>query len=327
MPMGPVMVILGVIVSLIGAVVGSFLNVCIYRLPWEKSVIWPASHCPRCWNPIAAYDNIPILGWLLLRGKCRRCGLPISPRYPLIELLVAVLFVAIFVVDVVYGPRGRYGYEIGVPLATWFYHAILVSLLVAATFIDYDLYIIPDSITLTGMILGVAGGWILPEIRPAPSTAATYWQGLAVGLGGLLVGGGLMEFVRRVANLVYSAILSIGNRRVTSGEAMGFGDVTLMAMIGAFLGWQAALLTFFIGPFFGLGTALVKIVNKYRKLIAGRQLSVTDREVPFGPYLCAGALFLVLTWRWLWPGWAAGLFDTFRWIFWFLLGVNAGPPY
>ncbi|WP_165231276.1 prepilin peptidase [Aquisphaera insulae] len=325
MAMGPVMVILGVIVFLIGAVVGSFLNVCIYRLPWEKSVIWPASHCPRCWNAIAAYDNIPILGWLILRGRCRRCGLSISPRYPLVEFLVGLLFVAVFVVDVVYGPRGRYGYDIGLPLATFFYHAFLVALLVAATFIDYDLYVIPDSITVTGMIVGIAGGWLVPAIRLTPSTAESHWEGLAVGLVGLLVGGGLMEAVRRLANLVATTIVSLVNHRYCRVEAMGFGDVTLMAMIGAFLGWQAAVLTFFIGPFFGLGTAIVKIFNKYRKLLGGRKLSAVDREVPFGPYLCAGALALVLSWRWLWPGWAAGIFDTLRWIFWYFLNVDAGP--
>jgi leader peptidase (prepilin peptidase)/N-methyltransferase len=324
MAMGPIMVLLGAFVFLVGTVVGSFLNVCIYRLPWEKSVIWPASHCPRCWNPIAAHDNIPILGWLILRGKCRRCGLPISPRYPLVELLVGVLFLAVYYVDVVHGPRGRFGYDIGLPLATFFYHAILVALMVAATFIDYDLYIIPDSITVTGMVIGILGGWLVPPIRLVPSEASTYWQGLGVGLGGLLVGGGLMEVVRRLANLAATAIVSLHNRRYIQVEAMGFGDVTLMAMIGAFLGWQAAVLTFFIGPFFGLGTAVVKIFNKYRKLLAGEKLSTVDREVPFGPYLCMGAVALLLSWRWLWPAWAAGIFETLRWFFWSMLGVYAG---
>ena len=82
----------------IGTVVGSFLNVCIYRIPWEKSVIWPGSHCPRCLNPIAAQDNIPVVSWIALRGECRQCGLPISPRYPLIEFLLGLLFVAVYVV-------------------------------------------------------------------------------------------------------------------------------------------------------------------------------------------------------------------------------------
>ena len=117
--MGPILVFLGFFVFVVGTVVGSFLNVCIYRIPWEKSVIWPGSRCPHCWSPIAAMDNIPIVSWLALRGECRQCGAPISPRYPLIELLVGLLFLGLYHVDVVLGERGRYGYEIGLPLATF----------------------------------------------------------------------------------------------------------------------------------------------------------------------------------------------------------------
>ena len=152
--MGPILVFLGGFVFAVGTVVGSFLNVCIYRIPWEKSVIWPGSRCPQCRTPIAARDNIPIVSWLALRGECRDCGLPISPRYPLVELLVGLLFLGLYYVDVVHGQRGPYGHEIGPPLATWGYHALLAALLVAATFIDYDLFIIPDQITVTGMVLG-----------------------------------------------------------------------------------------------------------------------------------------------------------------------------
>ena len=171
--MGPVLVILGIGVFIVGTVVGSFLNVCIYRIPWEKSVIWPGSRCPRCWNPIAVRDNIPVLSWLALRGECRNCGSPISMRYPLVELLVGLLFLAAYYVDVVLGPRGQFGYEIGWPLSTLGYHAILVALLVAATFIDYDLFIIPDEITVTGMIAGIALGTLFPRVRPEPAFART----------------------------------------------------------------------------------------------------------------------------------------------------------
>ena len=134
--MGPVLIVLGIGVFIVGTVVGSFLNVCIYRIPWEKSVIWPGSRCPMCSNPIAVRDNVPVLGWLALRGECRNCGAPISMRYPLVELLVGLLFLAAYYVDVVLGPRGRFGYEIGWPLLTLSYHASLVALLVAFPFLD-----------------------------------------------------------------------------------------------------------------------------------------------------------------------------------------------
>ena len=326
MAMGPILIFLGFFMFAVGTVIGSFLNVCIYRIPWEKSVIWPGSRCPRCWHPIAAYDNIPIVSWLALRGECRSCGAPIAPRYALVELLVGLLFAALFIVDVVLGKRGPYGFEIGLPLATMLYHALLVALLVAAAFIDRDLFIIPDSITVTGMILGIVLGTMLPMVRPEPSTRFTQMGGLGVGVLGLLVGGGLTEGVRRVASFVATLVASAASGRYTYREAMGFGDVTLMAMIGAFLGWQAAVLTFFVGPFFGIGEACWKLVVKIRKLLARQKLSNLDRELPFGPYLSLGAVALVLGWRWSWPGFGKGLFGTFYWLFWALLGVNVGPP-
>jgi leader peptidase (prepilin peptidase)/N-methyltransferase len=310
----PILVFLGLGVFVVGSVVGSFLNVCIYRIPWQKSVIWPSSRCPRCLGTIAAGDNVPILGWLALRGECRACGLPISKRYPLIEALVGLLFVGLYVVDVLCADRGGWD-QIPLPtLATLGYHALLAALLVAATFIDYDLFIIPDEVTVTGVVLGLAIGTMLPEVRPMPGTAVTHWGGLGIGVLGLLVGGGLTAGFRSF----FSAVL----RR----EAMGFGDVTLMAMIGAFLGWQAAVLTFFLAPFFGLAHALLKLLRYLEKRLQGTQLSSADREIPFGPYLSMAATALMLSWRWLWPFWAKGLFDTFHAVFWMMLGVHVGPP-
>jgi leader peptidase (prepilin peptidase)/N-methyltransferase len=280
----------------IGTVVGSFLNVCIYRIPWEKSVIWPASHCPRCLHPIAPQDNIPVLSWVALRGECRQCGAPISVRYPLIELLVGLLFAAVYLTDVVYASKIPWGV-----LPTWVtlrvaYHTCLVALLVAATFTDYDLTIIPDEFTYTGMAVGIGLGVLFPEIRLEPSSATTHWDGLLVGLTGWLVGGGLTWAVRAVGSLAL--------RR----EAMGSGDVTLMAMIGSFLGWQAAVLTFFIGPFFGLAHALYKGLTWLGKKLRRQKTSIADREMPLGPYLSMAALTMLLSWPWLWPGWAAGQF-------------------
>jgi leader peptidase (prepilin peptidase)/N-methyltransferase len=310
----PILAFLGFGVFVIGSVVGSFLNVCIYRIPWQKSVIWPGSRCPRCFGAIAPSDNIPIVGWLALRGECRTCGLPISVRYPLIEGLVGLLFLGLYVVDVLCATRGDFGQIPTHTLATFAYHALLTALLVAATFIDYDLYIIPDQVTVTGMLLGLVIGTISPGIRPHPATAATHAGGFGVGFAGLLVGAGLTAGVRTFASMVL--------RR----EAMGFGDVTLMAMIGSFLGWQAAVLTFFLAPFFGLAHALFKLTTYLQKRLSGGQLSSADREIPFGPYLSMAAVSLMIAWNWLWPYWAEGLFELYRTTFWLLLGVKVRVP-
>ncbi len=312
--MGPILVLLGVFVFAVGTVVGSFLNVCIYRIPWEKSVIWPGSHCPRCWRPILAMDNIPIVSWLALRGECRQCGEPISLRYPLIELLVGLLFLGLYFVDVVHGERGRYGYDIGQPMATFGYHAILAALLVAATFIDYDLFVIPDSITLTGMILGIALGTLNPMIRPDPAAATTHLGGLGMGILGLLVGAAVTQLIRVAGTWAFQR------------EAMGLGDVTLMGMIGAFLGWQAAVLSIFAGAFSGLGHAAWKLSGYLKKWARGQKLSTADRELPFGPYLSMGAVALVLSWPWIWRDYLRFYFATLGWLFWHLLGVNVPIP-
>lgn len=293
-------IILGLGLFAIGTVVGSFLNVCIYRIPWQKSVIWPGSHCPRCYGAIAAQDNIPIVSWIALRGECRECGGPIAARYVLIEALVGLLFAGVYLVDVVYGPPIPWGaLPASIPIRLT-YHLAFVALLVAATFIDYDLTIIPDEITVPGMLFGVGVGALAPIIRPDPNSSSSHWDGLLIGVVGLLVGGGLTQTVRVIGSLAL--------RR----EAMGFGDVTLMAMIGAFLGWQAAVLTFFIAPFFGLGHAVVKLVVWVGKRLSGRNTSSTDREIPFGPYLSMAALVLLLSWPYSWPHLWKPYFDIFQ---------------
>jgi leader peptidase (prepilin peptidase)/N-methyltransferase len=304
------LVILGIWLFAIGTVVGSFVNVCVHRIPWQKSVIWPGSRCPKCYSAIAPWDNVPIFGWIGLRGRCRSCALPISVRYPLVEALVGILFAALFFVDIVFGPRTYWGEVPPWLLLVWAYHAILVALLVAGTFIDYDLTLIPDEITVTGMVLGVGLGTLIPWIRPEPGTAGTPMEGFWVGITGLLVGGGLTQLVRLSGSLAL--------RR----EAMGFGDVTLMAMIGAFMGWQAAVLTFFLAPFFGLSHALWKLAKFLAKRLRGGKSSSTDREIPFGPYLSMAAITLLLAWPWLWPGWARSFFSTLRMVSLWMLGLE-----
>src|SRR5437764_7165772 len=234
----PILVALGLGIFLIGTVVGSFLNVCIYRLPWEKSVIWPSSRCPHCSSAIAARDNIPIVSWIALRGECRSCGSPISVRYPLVEVLVGLLFLGVYLIDVFAGPRGPWGQIATFQLVAVAYHAAFLALLVVATFIDYDLMVIPREITVIGLVLGIGLGTLFPQIRPEPATAATPWQGFWVGVWGLVVGAVLIRGVRKSAEIVLRFLRVL--RLTQLEEGMGLGDVDLLAMIGAFMGWEAA---------------------------------------------------------------------------------------
>jgi leader peptidase (prepilin peptidase) / N-methyltransferase len=302
--------IYGIGLFVVGTVVGSFLNVCIYRIPWEKSVIWPGSHCPKCLAEIEARDNLPILGWILLGGACRSCKVPIPIRYPAVELLVGLLFLGVYLVDgVLPNLLGReYVRDDWALFAKVFYHVVLVALLVAITFIDADLTIVPASITNLGIFLGLAIGALFPEIRPAPSEATTHLAGLWVGLKGMVVGAGMIWLIRAVGTIAF--------RR----EAMGSGDIHIMALIGSFLGWQAALVTPFLAAFVGLVPALWKLAIYLAKRITGRPWSSTDREMPFGPYLSVAALILMMAWAWAWPGALKFYFETISMIFWFVLG-------
>lgn len=334
-PFGWPMWIVLVFLFAYGAVLGSFLNVCIYRLPqherlWPSLVgLWsPPSYCPRCGQRIWRRDNIPILGWFLVGGRCRFCRGKISFRYPAVELFNALLFVVVYWLEVpggfyasldqscVYaavGPHAQPGswFASATAIANWryAYHMVLFELLIVATFIDFDLRIIPDSVTVPGMLLGLVGGWalghvwlvpvwfqdpvILEAFRPVLPQwlqGLTYgpevpdwvrqhphWHGLAVSLAGLVVGGGLIWTVRIIGELVLRQ------------EAMGFGDVTLMAMIGSFLGWQPTVVVFFLAPL----CALI--------VVAVTWVFTRDREVPYGPYLSLAALLTVLGFKWIWP--------------------------
>jgi leader peptidase (prepilin peptidase)/N-methyltransferase len=307
-------VMLGIVIFLIGSVVGSFLNVCIYRIPWQKSVIWPGSRCSNCYVAISARDNIPILSWLALRGECRHCGAPISVRYILVEALVGFLFLGAFLVDVIGGARMAWEQVPASQLLATAYHALFLALLVAATFIDYDYMEIPDVITVPGWMLGIGMGTLWPGIRPEPARGLSHLAGFGIGVVGFLAGAGLTQAVRKTFGFLL--------RR----EAMGFGDVTLMGMIGGFLGWQAAVLTFFIAPFFGLAHVAWKLTKLFRKWILGTQLSNSDRELPFGPYLSMAAACLFFAWHWTWPVFARALFNPLFVIFWWILGINVEIP-
>ncbi len=226
----------------LGAVVGSFLNVVIHRLPLGQSLVHPPSHCPRCGARVRPHHNLPVIGWLLLGGRCRDCREPISPRYPLVEALTAVLAAG-------WWARAESALAFGV-------YFVFLAGLVAVTFIDLDHKIIPDSLSLGGVVLGMAASFLLP----------LGWKDSLVGAA---AGGGIL------------AAVAYGYEAVTGREGMGFGDVKLLAAIGAFLGWQAVLFTVFVSSVTGSVVGLAAIA------MGGRDLRF---EVPFGPFLALGAV-------------------------------------
>ncbi len=289
----------------IGTVVGSFLNVCIYRLPLEKSVVWPDSRCPNCLGRIGALENVPILSWLLLRASCRTCRLPISPRYPLIEALVGLLFAAVYLADAHYTFGDR-------PSSTAYlavlYHCVFVAVLVAVSFIDYDWTIVPPALTNFGIAWGLILGALEPQIRPVPASATTHLGGLAVGLIGAATAAGIILATRVLGALIF--------RR----EAMGAGDIHILALVGAVMGWQAAVLTFFLSAFFGLIPAVAKLIPYLYKRLTGGQWDASDREIPFGPFLSMAAVTLLLAWPRIWPKYLAFAFGEIGWLVRYLLG-------
>jgi leader peptidase (prepilin peptidase)/N-methyltransferase len=236
----------------LGAATGSFLNVVIYRLPAGQSVVKPRSHCTSCGYTIPWYDNIPILSWLVLRGRCRRCQESFSARYPIIEALTALLLLALLV---------RFG--VGVDLLFAFYFAC--SLLVV-TYIDLDHRIIPDRVTLPGIAVGLLFALFAPpEVR---------WTAVQAWAIGTLVGGGILWLV------------AWGYHAATGRDGMGGGDIKLLAMIGAFLGWQGVLLTLLLSSFIGSAVGVAIMV---------RQRSDSKLAIPFGPFLALAAL-IALFW-------------------------------
>ncbi len=252
------------IVFIFGLLIGSFLNVSIVRLPRGGSVVSPPSHCPRCREPIKFYDNIPVISFLLLRARCRRCGQPISWRYPIVELLNALFYVWIV-------------REFGLG-GEAFILMVFCSALIVITFIDFDHQIIPDTITLPGILVGVS---------IAPIFLSALNEPLPFDLGHLIPHASphLIGFLNSVIGMLCGALplLVIGWiwEKLRHIEAMGGGDVKLMGMVGAFLGWKGALLTIMIGSLVGSVTGLALIMLKRHQM---------DKVIPFGPFLALGAL-------------------------------------
>ena len=250
-------VLLGITVFL-GGCVGSFLNVVAWRLPAGQSVVSPPSACPACRTKIRPWDNIPVLSWLLLRGKCRDCSQPISPRYPLVEALCAMIWAAVFH-HFVPGPAQLYSLEV---LGLVVIYGLFFSALLAMSLIDADHFIIPDVISLPLIPLGIATTALLNLWELAPISVSS-------SIFGATAGAGIMLAIALLGRLLFGR------------EAMGMGDVKLVAAIGAWQGFLPALpLTIFLGSLFG------SILGIGSTLVRGGK----PPKLPFGPYLCAGAL-------------------------------------
>ena len=267
---------------LVGLIVGSFLNVCIHRLPREESIVWPGSRCPHCAAPIAWYDNVPLLSWILLRARCRRCGGSISARYLLVELatgLLAVLALA------------RFGPTPWALVAFAFAAALLLVSLV-----DLDHLIIPDVVSLPGILVGLAASAWVPG-------GVGLWDAIA----GVWLGGGFLWLVAATYE------------RATGVEGLGLGDAKLLAMVGAFLGWQAIPAVLIIASVAGTFAGLAVLfrhdgrhaARRVHRMLGPAAVAVHWRRaarrtaIPFGPFLALGAavaLFtprLALPWTWV----------------------------
>ena len=238
---------------LFGAMLGSFLNVCIVRLPKDESIVGPPSHCPSCKARIPFYDNIPLMSYLFLRGRCRFCAEWISPRYFFVELLMGALAVTLLF---------RFGFGVA-----FFVNVAFAAALVVISFIDLDVRIVPDVISLPGIGLGLLASvlrypWPTEHLSIPPSPVSS--------LLGVLLGGGLLLLVAWLYELF------------SGTEGMGGGDVKLLAMIGAFLGWPSIPIALFFASLTG---SVVGVVLMWRAGAGGKY------ALPFAPFLCLGALF------------------------------------
>lgn len=228
-----------IVAGLFGLLIGSFLNVCIVRLPADQSVVRPGSRCPKCASPIRWWDNVPVISWLLLRGKCRSCGAPIGILYPVVELAVGLLF---------FGAAWRYGLGLEAVRA-----ALFGTLLLGIALTDGRTYLIPDEFTIGGLIAGL----VLAALDGFPVLISSL-IGAAVGF-------------------LVLWVVGAGGKWLLKEEAMGGGDIKMMAMVGAFLGWQGVLLTIFLGAL--TGTLIFLPLKLLRR----------TKLVPFGVFLSLGA--------------------------------------
>ena len=233
--------LLALYVTMMGTAVGSFLNVCIYRLPLNLSLVWPASRCPACGARVKPYDNVPIASYLWLRGRCRSCKAPISIKYPLIEITTGVLFLGAYLLF---------------DSPVLFQRLIFACAMIVLFVIDLEHRILPDVITLPGIVLGFVLSLFMPP-------------GWMDSLIGIIVGGGSLWLM---GELYF---------RIRHEEGMGFGDVKMLAMIGAFLGWKLMLLTLVLSSFVGSIVGVAMIASNRGDM---------KYALPFGTFLAIGAM-------------------------------------
>ena len=260
----------------IGSCLGSFLNVCIYRMPREQSIVQPGSRCTACQHPLTWSDNIPFVSFVLLRGRCGYCHKPIHWRYPVVEFITGASTVAMF---------QRFGMT---PVAV-IYLAFVYGLIVCS-FIDLEFQIIPDEISVGGLVVGV----LLSGVFPALHGTDSRWLALGRSVMGLLVGGGLLYVTGLIGDALFRK------------ESMGGGDIKLLAMAGSLLGWKLVALTFFIAPVFALIPGLFVLLFK------------RSHVIPYGPFLSIGLIVSLFVGQHLlrWSGVDDSfriLWDYYRW--------------
>lgn len=245
---------------IMGLMIGSFLNVCIYRMPKEKSIVKPRSFCPHCKHTIAWYHNIPVISFLVLGGKCAFCKKKISPRYLIVEVLTAAIFVLLI-------------NTLGLHITTIIFIVLCCGLIVA-TFIDFQYQIIPDEITYGGMVLGLILSFSFPQLHGAIDRLCALRDSFI----GLLVGGAMIYAIAQLGGILFRKKL----KAIGEENAMGGGDLKLLAMIGAFMGFKQVIFIFFLAPFFG---SIIGIIMKfkYKKDI-----------IPYGPYLAIASLVSIV---------------------------------
>lgn len=278
---------------LFGIIIGSFLNVCIARIPEGLSIVSPGSRCPRCLKPIKPYDNVPIFGWLWLRGKCRSCALPISPMYPLIELATGLLFVACYL-----------SFGLSIETFKWLF---FVCIIVILTITDLRVRILPDAINFPGFLAGMIFAYFVP---PADGTAML----LSVRLFHGALSEPILGVIDALLGAAFGSLLLWGAaalyKAVRGREGMGFGDVKMMAMVGAFLGLRGSFITILLGTLLGSILGLGLIIALYAvgwkrrlaerasrrglgKVASLRWAIASQYQLPLGTFLGIGALVVV----------------------------------
>lgn len=244
------------LVFITGLIIGSFLNVCIYRIPRQESIVFPPSHCTECGQALGFFDLIPVASYIYLRGHCRSCGNRISPRYPLVELLTAVVFLLLYM-----------QYRLTVPFAGY---AILMSALIAVFFIDLDFMIIPDKLVLFASIIGIC--FVSYHLcSPLKVYGDSEWWNPFLGA---LIGSGSLFLVAVIGSLLFK-----------TAEAMGGGDIKIMIPIGLLLGWRLTILTLFMAVIVGGVVSLILLA-----------LKITSRKssIPFGPFIVVAAYAAIM---------------------------------